>query len=51
MSHIEHFVHLVPGRTALFLDRLEQWGNGEHIVLDHTAIVSDEVHYLGLCAA
>ena len=33
------------------MDSFEEWGYGEHVVLDDAAVVADEVEYLGLCAA
>ena len=48
MSHIEHLIHLFPVGARTLMDGTEEWGNREHVVLDDTAVVVNEVEYLGL---
>ena len=51
MSHVEHLVHLLPISAAFVVDCAEEWGDGEHVVLDHAAVVAYEMQHLGLCAS
>ena len=43
VSHVEHLVHLLPVCTRTLVDSTEEWGYGEHVVLDDLAVVVDEV--------
>ena len=51
MTHIEHLIHLCPVSTALLMNSLEEWRNREKVVLDHAAVVTDEMKDLCLCTA
>lgn len=50
VSHVEDFVHLLPVGAAFLMDHLEEWGDGEEVVLDDMEVV-DEVQYFCLSAA
>jgi len=43
MSHIKHLVHLFPVGAGALVDGVEEWGHGEHVVLNHATVVIDEV--------
>src|SRR5574344_534015 len=51
VSHIEYLVHLLPVGLTFITDNLEERRNGEHVILDHTAVVAYEMQHLGLRAA
>ena len=48
VPHIEHLVHFLPVGARTLMDGFKQRRNGEHIVFYHTAVIVDEVEYLGL---
>ena len=43
MSHVEYLVHLLPVGAGALMDGAEEWGHGEHVVLDDTTVVVDEM--------
>jgi hypothetical protein len=43
VTHVEHLIHLFPVGARTFVDGTEEWGHGEHVVLDDLAVVVDEV--------
>ena len=51
VSHIEYLVHFAPVRIALLLDGPEQRRNGEKVVFDNAAVISDKVQHFGLRTA
>ena len=50
VSHVEYLVHFLPVGTRALVDGTEEWGYGEHVVLDDAAVVADKVQHLGLSA-
>ena len=48
MSHVEHLVHLLPVGAALIVNCSEKRWDGEHVVLDDTAVVANKVKNLCL---
>ena len=51
MPHIEHLIHLAPIGSGALVDSTEEWGDREHIVLDHATVVVDKMEHLRLGAA
>lgn len=43
VTHVEHLIHLSPVSSRTVMDGFEERGHGKHIVLDHLAVVIDEV--------